>query len=118
MAPARTEGCASLAEQFDPRGPLLMLAANLKEELNAQETNLTITLHRTRLTISYHEIVVLHWKSVGRDLVCTPVGWRRKTYTAPGPSKAREITIRLLFEFVKQFQGTRWAVKFGVENDC
>ena len=93
-----------MADPFDPRGPLLMLAANLKEELRDQDANLTITLHRTRLTIAYHEIVVLNWKVVGRDLVCTPVGWRRKTYTASGPVQAREITIRLVFEFVRQFR--------------
>lgn len=93
-----------MAEQFDVQGPLLMLEANLKEELRDQEANLTITLHRARLTIAYHEIVVLNWKVVGRDLVCTPVGWRRKAYTASGPVQAREITIRLIFEFVKVFQ--------------
>jgi hypothetical protein len=107
MAPVRTEGCASLAEQFDARGPLLMLAANLKEELKAQETNLAVSLYRTHLIIAYHQVVVVHWKMVGRDLVGTPVGWRRKRYTARGPVQAREISIRLVFEFVKQFQCSR-----------
>ena len=88
MARAKTEGRASLAEQFDARGPLLMLEANLKEELRDQDANLTVTLHRTRLTIAYHEIVVLHWKGVGSDLVCTPVGWRRHAYSAVGATVA------------------------------
>lgn len=45
-----------------------------------------------RLTIAYHQIVVLHWKVVGPDLICSSVDWRRKTYTAPGPVHARELT--------------------------
>jgi hypothetical protein len=104
MARVKTKGRASLAEQFDARAQLLMLDANLKEELRDQDANLTVTLHRARLTVAYHEIVVLHWKGVGSDLVCTPVGWRRKTYMAHGPVQAREITIRLVFEFVRQFR--------------
>ena len=81
-----------------------MLEGNLKEELRDQDAYVTVTLHRARLAIAYHEIVVLHWKGVGSDLVCTPVGWRRKTYMARGPAQAREITIRLVFEFVRQIQ--------------
>jgi hypothetical protein len=92
-----------LAKVFDPRGPLLMLEAILSEDLPAEHANLTIILHRTRLMIAYHHVVVLHWKVDGSDLVCTPVGWRRKTYAARGPAQAREITIRLLFEFVRHF---------------
>jgi hypothetical protein len=63
-----------------------------------------VSLQRNFLTVAYHQIVVLHWRIVGGDLVCFPTGWRRKTYTALGPTKAREITIRLVFEFVRQFQ--------------
>jgi hypothetical protein len=93
-----------VAESLDPSAPLLLLAANLEEELRNQGTHLSVRLWRTTLTITYHSIVVLNWRLVGRDLVCTPTGWRRKTYTAPGPIQAREITIRLVFEFVRSFQ--------------
>ena len=91
-------------DQLDPNAPLLLLAANLKEELRDQGGDLSVNLRRSFLTITYHQIVVLSWRVVGRNLVCTPTGWRRKTYTAPGPMQAREITIRLVFEFVRRFR--------------
>jgi hypothetical protein len=96
-----------VGELGEPNSPLGVLAANLKADLENQATGLTVSLHRERLTIAYHQVVVLHWKAAGGDLVCTPIGWRRKTYTALGPVQARTITIRLVFEFVRQFQVPR-----------
>jgi hypothetical protein len=93
-----------MGEGPDPNSPLTLLAESLQAELEDHPASLTIRLHRQRLTIAYHQVVVLHWKVVGCDLVCTPIGWRRKTYTALGPAQARNITIRLVFEFVRQFR--------------
>src|SRR5262249_5551139 len=76
---------------------------SLEADLQNQATSLMLCLHRNLLTIAYHQVVVLHWRMVGRDLIGAPKGWRRKTYTAPGPVTARDITIRLVFEFVRQF---------------
>ena len=96
----RTVGVAG--KMRDPFAPLLLLAASLEEELRGQRTNLTVSLQRNFLTVAYDQIVVLHWRRVGSDLVCFPRC--RKTYTALGSTKAREITLRLVFEFVRQFQ--------------
>jgi hypothetical protein len=93
-----------VAQVLDPFAPLLLLAANLEEELQAQGTNLTVSLQRNVLAVAYHQIVILHWRIVGDTLVCSPTRWRREAYTAAGPTSAREITIRLVFEFVRQFQ--------------
>jgi hypothetical protein len=93
-----------VAEPLDPLAPLLLLAANLEMELRDQGMHLSVSVHRNSLAVAYHQIVILNWRVVGRDLVCTPSGWRRKTYTALGPTQAREITIRLVFEFVRQFR--------------
>ena len=97
----------SWIERFDPQAQLDVLAAALADDLRGQVTNVAIARAGRRLTLSYHQIVVLCWKVSGRDLVCIPLGWRRKTYTATGPVHARAITIRLVFEFVRQFQGPR-----------
>jgi hypothetical protein len=90
----RTVGVAG--KMRDPFAPLLLLAASLEEELRGQRTNLTVSLQRNFLTVAYDQIVVLHWRRVGSDLVCFPSGWCRKTYTALGSTKAREITLRLV----------------------
>jgi len=87
----------------DPISPLTVLAESLEADLQNQTTSLMLSLHRGLLTLAYHQVVFLHWRMVGRDLICEPKGWRRKTYTAPGPLKARDITIHLVFEFVQQF---------------
>jgi hypothetical protein len=88
----------------DPNSPLTVLAASLEADLKNQATDLTLSLHRGQLTLSYHQIVVLRWRMVGQDLVCSLTGWRRKTYAASGPMQARNITIRLVFEFVREFR--------------
>ena len=94
----------NLAEQFDPRAQLLLLEASLKKELGNQQTALTVRLQRAGLTVAYHQMAVLRWTFIRRNLVCIPIGGCHKTYLASGPLQAREITIRLVFEFVKQFQ--------------
>jgi hypothetical protein len=94
----------NLAEQFDPRAQLLLLEASLKEELGDQQTALVVRLQRAGLTVAYHQTAVLRWTFVGQNLVCIPIGWCHKTYIASGPLQAREITIRLVFEFVQQLQ--------------
>jgi hypothetical protein len=94
----------NLAEQFDPRAQLLVLEASLRKELANQETALTLRLQRTGLTVAYHQMAVLRWRVVRRNLVCIPVSSCHKTYVASGPLHACEITIRLVFEFVKQLQ--------------
>jgi hypothetical protein len=93
----------AVAEVPDPFAPLRLLAANLEEEIRDQGTHLSVSVHQNSLAVAYHQIVILNWRVAGRDLVCTPSGWRRKTYTALGPTQAREITIRLVFEFVRLF---------------
>jgi hypothetical protein len=95
----------NLAEQFDPRAQILVLEASLKNELAGQETALTLCLQRSGLTIAYHQMTVLRWTSVRRNLVCIPIGGCHEAYVAHGPLQAREITIRLVFEFVKQYRG-------------
>jgi hypothetical protein len=87
----------------DPSSPLAALAESLKADLENKPTGVTLSLHRRRLTLAYHRTVVLHWRTVGRELVCAPTGWCRKIHTAPDPVQARDITIRLVFEFVRQF---------------
>lgn len=96
----------TLAEQFDPRAQLLVLEASLKKELANQETALTLRLQRASLTVAYHQMAVLRWTLVRRNLVCIPIGSCRKTYVASGPLQAREITTRLVFEFVKQLRSS------------
>jgi hypothetical protein len=46
----------------------------------------------------------MRWTAVGDELVCSPIGWHRRTYAAAGPEEARTIAIRLVFEFVRQFR--------------
>lgn len=87
----------------DPTSPLTVLAESLGADLQNQATSLSLCLHQALLTIAYHQVV--YWRMVRRDLICVPKGWYRKTYPAPGPVKARDITIRLVFEFVRQFGG-------------
>jgi hypothetical protein len=94
----------NLAEHFDPRAQLLLLEASLKKELANQETALTVRLQRAGLTVAYRQMAVLRWTLIRRNLVCIPIGWCHKSYIASGPLQAREITICLVFEFVKQFQ--------------
>jgi len=94
----------NLAEQFDPRAQLLLLEASLKKELGNQQTALTVRLQGAGLTVAYHQMAVLRWTFIRRNLVCIPIGGCHKTYLASGPLQAREITIRLVFEFVKQCQ--------------
>jgi hypothetical protein len=100
----KTEGRMNLAEQFDPRAQLLLLEASLKKDLGNQQTALTVRLQRAGLTVAYHQMEVLRWTFVRRNLVCIPIGWCHKTYITSGPVQAREITIRLVFEFVRQLQ--------------
>jgi hypothetical protein len=88
----------------DPSSPLAVLAESLEADLGDEATGVTLSLHRRRLTLAYHQMVVLHWRTVGRELVCAPTGWSRKIYTAPGPVQARDVTIRLVFQFVRQLQ--------------
>jgi hypothetical protein len=95
-----------MGEGRESNSPLTLLAEILEAELEDHAASLTIRLHRNRLTIAYHQVVVLQWKLVGRDLVCTPTGWHRKIYTALGPAQARSITIRLVFEFNPAVSGS------------
>jgi hypothetical protein len=55
------------------------------------------------LAIVYHHVVIMRWTAIGDELVCSPIGWHRRTYAAAGPKDARTIAIRLVFEFVRQF---------------
>jgi hypothetical protein len=48
----------------------------------------------------------MRWTVVGDELLCSPIGWQRRTYTAAGPEEARTIAIRLVFELVRQFHPT------------
>jgi hypothetical protein len=87
----------------DPSSPLTVLTERLEAELDDHATSLALTLHHGRLTVAYHQVVILHWRIVCGELVCVATGWRRKTYVAQGPVQAREIAISLVFEFVRQF---------------
>jgi hypothetical protein len=86
-----------------PCGLLDALAARLREEVRGQQTGLTIGLQGMCLAIVYHHVVIMRWMAVGDMLVCTPIGWHRRRFTAAGPEEARTIAIRLIFEFVRQF---------------
>lgn len=96
-------GSLSLGEPREPCGLLDALAARLRDELHGQQTGLTICLQSMSLAVAYHHVVFMRWTVVGDELVCTPVGWQRRTVTAAGPEEARTIAIRLVFEFVRQF---------------
>jgi hypothetical protein len=96
----------SFGEPREPCGLLDGLAARLREELLGQQTGLTISLQGMSLAIVYHHVVVMRWTVVWGELVCTPIGWHHRTYTAAGPEEARTIAIRLVFEFVRQFHPT------------
>jgi hypothetical protein len=39
---------------------------------------------------------------VGGDLTCTPLGWHDTIYTAGDPGDAHRLTVRLVFEFLRQ----------------
>jgi hypothetical protein len=106
--PDTTEGNGSLGlgEPREPCDLLDALAARLRDELRGQQTGLTICLQTMCLAIVYHHVVIMRWTVVGDELVCTPIGWQRRTLTAAGPEEARTIAIRLVFEFVRQFHPT------------
>jgi hypothetical protein len=93
----------SFGEPHEPCGLLDALADRLIEEVRGQQTGLTIGLQGMSLAIVYHHVVVMRWTAVGDELVCSPIGWHRRTYAAAGPEEARTIAIRLVFEFVRQF---------------
>jgi hypothetical protein len=96
-------GDRRLVEPADPPGPLLMLATRLAEDLPPEGAELTVRPQRTLLTLAYHHIVILTWKVVDSDLMCTPIGWHHTTYTAGDPGEAHRLTVRLVFEFLRQF---------------
>ena len=93
-----------VTERRDPFIELGLLASSLEEELKNQETELVVDLVDNDLVIAYHHIVVLHWRVVDLELVCSPTCWRRITFTVASAERAREITIRLVFEFVRELQ--------------
>jgi hypothetical protein len=100
---AEGNGSLSLGEPREPCDLIHALATRLEDELHGQQTGLTIGLQNTCLAIVYHHVVIMRWMAVGDMLVCTPIGWHRRTYAAAGPEEARTTAIRLVFEFVRQF---------------
>jgi hypothetical protein len=106
--PDTTDGNGSLGlgEPCEPCDLLDALAARLRGELRGQQTGLMICLQTMCLAIVYHHVVIMRWTVVGDELVCTPIGWRRRTFTAASLEEARTIAIRLVFEFVRQFHPT------------
>jgi hypothetical protein len=89
-------GSLSFGRPRVPCGLLDALAARLREEVRGQQTGLTIGLQGMSLAIVYHHVVVMRWMVVGGELVCSPIGWHRRTYAAAGPEEARTIAIRLV----------------------
>src|SRR5262245_7174172 len=92
-----------VAELSDPSAELRLLAAKLQEELRNQETRLAVDYFDNNIVISYHRTIVLYWRVADGELACFPTGWRQRTYRTTGAVRAREITIHLLFEFVREF---------------
>jgi hypothetical protein len=101
---------AVVPKPCDPSNELRLLAARLQEELGDQETRLAIDHLDSNIVIAYHSIVIMYWKVVAGQLVCVPTAWHRQTYTAPCAVRAREITIRLAFDFVRQSCSSVWSL--------
>jgi hypothetical protein len=99
---AKTKDRSAEVENINPQRLLVDFATCLKRGSRDPAAHLSISIRGDRLIIVYHQIVVLHWQVIDRVLVCTPIGWRYGAYTASDCSKARKITIRLLFDFAKQ----------------
>jgi hypothetical protein len=93
------------AEPHDRRAELRLLAAQLHEELTDGEIRLSLIQIDNTIVIAYHHIVALYWEGTDGKLTCIPRGWRSGRYAAANAVRAREITIRLLFEFVREFGG-------------
>jgi hypothetical protein len=97
----RGEHDAAVAGSCDASAQLRLLAARLQGELRDEETALTIDHVDNTIVVAYRGVVVLYWRVVDGELACFPTGWRLRTYTTPHALRARELTIRLLFEFVR-----------------
>lgn len=91
-----------LAEVLAFADPLLALAARLDQELAGRESALTAVLHRSHLTVAYRQVLILQWRSEGRDLICTPIGWRQDVHITSDHGEAHRMTARLVFEFAKR----------------
>ena len=96
---------AVVAELRDRSAELRLLAAKLQEELKGQETRLSVDYFDDTIVIAYRGIVAVYWRVADGELACFPTGWHRRTYTAAGVARAREIMIRLMFEFVRDRSG-------------
>jgi hypothetical protein len=92
---------AVVAEMRDQSAELRQLAAKLQEELKGQETRLSVDYFDDTIVIAYRGIVAVYWRLANEELACFPTAWHRRTYTAASVARAREITIRLIFEFVR-----------------
>jgi hypothetical protein len=98
---------AVVAEVPDRSAELRLLAAKLQEELQGQETKLSVDYFDGTIVIAYRGIVAVYWRVADGELACFPTSWHRRTYRAAGVARAREITIRLMFEFVRDRSGAQ-----------
>jgi hypothetical protein len=81
------------------------LPPKLQEELKGQETRLAVGHFDDTIVIAHRGIVAVYWRVADGKLACFPTGWHHRTYTAAGVARAREITIRPMFEFVRDRSG-------------
>src|SRR5262245_65922920 len=93
-----------VAELRDPSAELRLLAAKLQDELRGRKTRLAVDYFDNTIVIFYHRIVALYWRVADGELACFPTDWRQRTYRAASAVRAREITIRLMIEFVREFR--------------